>query len=109
MPDLYTASIERYRDEEANPESDRISGLGIPCEDPFDEDTPDEIQRLREVAASLTGRLADVYEAMLIRYAGGKVRITTEELARKWGVSVSQIGKDRAKIIRMIREKVQQN
>lgn len=104
MPDLYTASIERYRDEEDNPESDRISGLGIPCEDPFGEDTPEEILRLREIAGTLTGRLADVYEAMLIRYAGGKERITTEDLARKWNVSISQIGKDRAKIIRMIKD-----
>lgn len=105
MPDLYMASIERYQDEEANPENDRISGLGIPCEDPFGEDTPDEILRLREIAASLTGRLADVYEAMLVRYSGSKERITTEELARKWNVSISQIGKDRAKIIKMIKER----
>ena len=105
MPDLYTASIERYRDEEGNPESDRISGLGIPCEDPFGEDTPDEIQRLREVAASLTGRLADVYEAMLVKYAGGKECITLEELAGKWNVSAMQISKDQKKIIRMIRDK----
>ena len=104
MPERFTVSIERFRDEEGRPECDRITGFAIPCEDPFAEDEPDEILRLREVASSLTGRLADVYEALLVKYAGGKEKITMTSLARKWGVSIQQICKDRKKIIRIIRE-----
>ena len=48
MPERFTVSIERFRDEEDNPECDRISALGIPCEDPFNEDEPDEILKLRK-------------------------------------------------------------
>ena len=64
------------------------------------------ILRLREVASSLSGRLADVYEALLVKYAGGKEKISMTDLARKWGVSVTQICKDREKVIQLIREKV---
>ncbi len=106
MPERFTVSIERFRDEEDNPECDRIKGLGIPSEDPFAEDEPEDILRLREAASSLTGRLANVYEALLVKYAGGKEKITMTSLARKWGVSIQQIYKDRDRIIRMIRKAV---
>ena len=59
------------------------------------------------MAASLTGRLADVYEALLIKYAGGKEKITFTSLAEKWGVSHTQISYDRDKVFRMIRKAVE--
>ncbi len=106
MPERYSASIEWYRDQEDNPEADRISGLGIPCEDPSSENEPEEILRLREIAASLSGRLADVYEALLVKYAGGKNKLSLKAIAEKWGVSTAQIYKDKDKIIQMIQESI---
>lgn len=76
----------------------------IPSVDPFAEDEPEEIMKLREIAAGLKGRLADVYEALLIQYAGGRDTVSLSSIARKWGVSVKQICKDRDRIIRMIRK-----
>ena len=109
MPERYSASIEWYRDQEGNPEDDRIAELGIPCEDPFGENEPEEILRLREIAASLSGRLADVYEALLVKYSGGKEKLSLKDIADKWGVSTTQIYKDKDKIIQMIRERIRTN
>ena len=106
MPDLYTASIERYRDEEDTPESDRISGLGIPCCDPFGDAMPEDVRQLREFADSLTGRYADIYEFLLVKHAGGQKKLSLKEIADKWGISPAQAYKDKEKIIRMIRETV---
>ncbi len=80
------------------------SEYSVSAEDPFNEDTPEDILRLREVSASLTGRLVDVYEALLINHAGGKEKISLAEIAKKWSVSTAQVYKDKGKIIRMIRE-----
>ena len=89
-------------------ELDKNEDFGVPAEDPFAEDLPDEILKLREIAASLSGREADVYEALLIRYAGGQEKISVPDLARKWGVSERHIYRDREKIVKMIREKIGQ-
>lgn len=69
---------------------------------------PLEMQALREVAESLTGRKADVYEAMLQRAAGGKERIRFIDLARKWGVSKQQIEKDQRGIMEMVRKRAEE-
>lgn len=98
---LYLDGI-KSDDDENKPDKKRI--LSIPATDPFDEDDPDDILQLREFASSLTGRLADVYEALLIQHAGGREKISMTSIARKWGVSVTQICNDRDKIIRMIKE-----
>jgi len=106
IPERYSASIEWYRDQEGNPEDDRIAELGIPFEDPFGENEPEDIRRLREITSSLNGRLADVYEALLVKYAGGKEKLSMKAIAEKWGVSTAQIYKDKDKIIQMIRESI---
>ena len=41
---------------------------------------------------------------MLVKAAGGKVRITAHEVANKRHVSDTQIGRDQAKLIGMIAE-----
>ena len=87
-------------------QADQMEELSMPAEDPFSENEPEDVLRLRELAQSLTGRLADVYEALLVRYAGGKERISMQEIADKWGVHLSQVYYDRNKIIRMIRERI---
>lgn len=92
-------------DDEGN-EADKSGFFSAAAPDPFGEDEPDDVRSLREFAESLSGRLADVYEALLVMHAGGKEKISMTDVARKWGVSVTQICKDREKIIRMIREKV---
>ncbi len=97
--------LDGITDDEGRNSVDKNARLGMPTVNPFD-DPPEEILRLREVAATLTGRQADVYEALLIKYAGGKAKISMTDLARKWGVSVTQICKDRDKILKMIREKL---
>ena len=106
MPERYTASVEWYRDQEGNPEIDRMTGLSIPCEDPFGEDEPDSISRLREIAASLTGLQADIYEWLLVQYAGGNVKLSMKEIAERHKVSVSLAYKEKDRIIRIIKERV---
>ena len=71
----------------------------------MDVEIPLKLQALREVAASLTGRRAEVYEAMIQRAAGGKERIRFSEIARKWGVAPKQITKDQERIMEMVRRR----
>ena len=80
--------------------------FSIPAE-ADDEATP-EMQALREVAASLTGRKAEVYDAMVQRAAGGKERIRFSDIAKKWGVAPKQIAKDREKIMEMVRKRARE-
>ena len=98
--------LEGLLNDNGDSELEKKKSFSVPAYDPFADDEQDDIRCLREIAASLTGRLADVYEALIIKYAGGKEKITFTSLAEKWGVSVTQIGFDRDKIFRMIREAV---
>jgi hypothetical protein len=77
-------------DEEGCNEIEHQLDCGSPAEDPPGLDVPDDITAMRELAASLTGRLADVYEALLIQHAGGREKITMSSIARKWGVCECQ-------------------
>lgn len=79
--------------------------FSVPSADPFDEPS-DRILRLREIAESLTDRQKDIYEALLVQFSGGQVKITMSELADKWGVSVTAICKERDKIVKMIKEAI---
>ena len=101
--------LEGLVNDDGDSKLEKKKSFSVPAFDPFAEDEPEEILRLREVGASLTGRLADVYEALLVKYSGGKEKITFTSLAEKWGVSVTQIGFDRDKIFRMIREAISEN
>ncbi len=74
----------------------------------FDEEESMEMQALREVAASLTGRDAEVFEGMFQRAAGGKERIRFSEIADKWGVSQKTIHEAQEKIKRMIRKRAEE-
>ena len=103
MPDRFAVSIERYRDEEDNPESDRISGLGIPGEDPFSEDETDDVLRLKELAATLDAYMTEIYEWLLVKYAGGKEKLSLKDIADRWGVSRAKAYQDKDEIIRKIR------
>ncbi len=67
-----------------------------------------ELQALREVGAALTGRKAEVYEAMLQREAGGKERLRFVDIAHKWNVSLKQITKDQEKIAAMVRKRAEE-
>ena len=80
--------------------------LAVPAEDPFGTDLPEAICALREIEASLSPRLKDVYQAMLQLAGGGAERTTYADLTDRWGVSYPQIIKDRQKILKMIREKL---
>lgn len=86
--------------------TDCIPDFGRRDEDPFGADLPDEIYALRELVETLQGRKKDVYEAMLQNLAGGGIRITNVELARRWGVYENCIRQDQAQIRKMIREKL---
>jgi len=106
MPKRYTASIEKYRDDENNPEYDRIIGLSVPTVDPLGEDLPDDLLCLQEIAETLTDEFADIYEFLLVKYAGGTEKLSMKEIADKWGISLAQAYKDKDKIIQMIRDKI---
>ncbi len=98
--------MDGIQDDEGNSCLDKKAQFSIPAINPFGENEPEEILRLREYASSLTGRQADVYEALLVMHAGGKEKISMTDLARKWGVSVTQICKDRDTIIQLIKQKL---
>ena len=87
--------------------ADCLPGFGRKDEDPFGTDLPDEICALRELAETLLGRKKDVYEAMLTNLAGGTVRITNVELARRWGVTENCIRQDQKQIRKKIRDLIQ--
>ena len=73
----------------------------------LEEDSPEEsedTEALREFARSLSGRLADVYQMLLIKTDAGADQPCWYELADKWGVTSGQISRDKKKIIRMIRK-----
>ena len=70
-----------------------------------DMDVSPELQALWEVASSLTGRKAEVYEAMIQRAAGGKERVRFSDIARKWGVAPKQITKDQERIMELVQRK----
>ena len=74
----------------------------------MDKDLPLQLQALREVAASLTGRRAEVYEAMIQRAGGGKERILFSDIARKWGVAPKQITKDQERIMELVRRRAEE-
>ena len=107
-PKTYHLNIQEIINDEGENKADQRMDLSEPAPDPFNTDVPTDIACLREVAASLTGRLADVYEALIIKYAGGKEKITLTSIAEKWGVSHTQIRYDRDKIFRMIRKAVEE-
>ncbi len=71
----------------------------------MDVNIPLKLQALQEVAASLEGRRAEVYEAMIQRAAGGKERVRFSDIARKWGVAPKQITKDQEKIMEMVKRR----
>ncbi len=50
--------------------------------------------------------MADIYEWLLVKYAGGQVKLSLQAIADKWGISTTQIYKDKDRLIRMIREHV---
>ena len=90
-------------DDEGDKKLERKSRFSTPLADPFGEDEPEDVLRLKEFAASLTGRMADVYETLLVKHAGGKAKINQKRLSAKWGVDPAQIIYDQKKIIRMIK------
>ena len=106
-PKTYHLSIQEMVNKDGESTADQRADLSEPAADPFDTDVPIDIACLREVAASLTGRLADVYEALTVKYAGGKEKIAFNSIAEKWGVSHTQISYDRDIIFRMIRKAIE--
>lgn len=69
-------------------------------------DESDAVYRMREYAESLNPRQRDIYQAMLMKYQGGGIWITNQELAEKWGVSVTMIRKEQARIEEGIKKAV---
>ena len=67
-----------------------------------------EMQALREVAASLAGRKAEVYQAMIQRAAGGQVRDRFSDIADRWDVSAATIHEEQEKIKEMVRRRAEE-
>ena len=55
------------------------------------EDIPTDIQALRDVAATLTDREAEVYDVMADWAAGSGERLRFKDLAQEWGVSPARV------------------
>ena len=55
-----------------------------------------------------TKRTVPIVPALIVKYADGKEKITFNSIADKWGVSHTQIGYDRDRIFRMIREAIEE-
>ncbi|MBR0267227.1 MAG: hypothetical protein IJQ71_07270 [Clostridia bacterium] len=105
-PERYNLPLDCLVDEEdGSDDLNRHAAFSIPFEE---EEESAGLQALREVAAELTRRKAEVYEAMIQRAAGGQVRVRFSEIARKWGVSPKQINKDQEKIKEMVRKRARE-
>ena len=74
----------------------------------MEEEESIEMQALREVGESLTGRLAVVYEAMIQQKAGGKVRLKKKDIADQWDVKPPRITKDQKTIMAMVRKRAEE-
>ena len=86
--------------------ADQHIELCEPAPDPLGEYLPDDIFALRELVDTFTDRQKDIYEALLVQFSGGQVKITMTELADKWGVSVTRICQERDKIWELIKRKI---
>ena len=64
----------------------------------------DDTTALQEFARCLSGRLLDVYQAMLEKVDTGCEQPLLLSLAAKWNISPAQVTKDQEKIRKMIRE-----
>ena len=104
-PERWNLSLSVLVNEEGKDHTFQHRELSVPAEE---EEETVEMQALREVAASLTGRRAEVYRAMILRAAGGQKRVRFSEIARKWGVSPKQITKDQEKIMEMVRRRAEE-
>ena len=82
-----------------------VGAFSNPFQDPFEDKIPVELRALRDVAASLSGRLADVYSALLARYDEDEEKVKFIDLAEKWNVSPAQITKDIKKIGNLVKAK----
>ena len=101
----------QYLDTFVSPETgystvDRHAELSAPAE--MDAEEPLELQALREVAASLSGREAEVYEVMLLHAGGDKESVRYADLAEKWGVAPKQVSKVKARIMEKVRKKAEE-
>ena len=100
-------SLDSFVDEEdGSDDLERHAAFSVPAF--ADREETIEEQALREVAESLTGRKAEVYEAMVQRAAGGQVRLRFGEIAKKWGVAPKQITMDQERIIKMVRKRAEE-
>ena len=93
-------------EEDGDDDLDRHDAFSVPAF--MDREETIEEQALREVAESLTGRKAEVYEAMIQRAAGGQVRLRFSEIAKKWGVAPKQITMDQERIMERVRKRAEE-
>ena len=61
-----------------------------------------DVEILREFAATLTGRMEDVYNLMLEKHSDSAGARRSKDVAAKWGVSPATIVKDENRIVKMI-------
>ena len=88
--------------------TDREKKLSIPLVKMDSEENSAEMRAMQEVAASLTGRLEVVWEAMLQRAAGGTERLRFKDLADMWDVSQERVSQYRKRIERMIKKRAEE-
>ena len=93
-------------DENGSDDLERHAAFSVPSF--ADREETIEEQALREVAESLTGRKAEVFEAMIQRAAGGQARLRFSEIAEKWGVSQKQITMEQERIKKMVRKRAEE-
>lgn len=105
-PERWNLSVSVLVNEEGKDHTFQHKELSVPAE--MDENVSVGLQALREVAASLTGRRAEVYDVMMARANGEQDRVKFVDLARKWGVSPKQITKDQEKIMDMVRRRAEE-
>ena len=74
----------------------------------MDEEESVEMQALREVAASLTGRLAEVYAVMFSKANGEKGGLKFRDLVDKWDVSPKRINDYQEQIKAKVRKRAEE-
>ena len=101
----FAVPYDALRNEDGESGIESWAPFSVPFDDPFEDDLPLEERALREVGSSLTGRLRDVFDALLGKTDENGSKVKLKDLADKWDVSPAMITKDKALIFDLVRKK----
>ncbi len=101
----FAVPYDALRNEDGESGIESWTPFSCPFEDPFEDDLPVEMRALREVGLSLTGRLRDVFDALLGKTDENGNKVKLKDLADKWDVSPATITMYKKQIFELVRKR----